>query len=190
MAVGRDGELLARVALLKDVADDFHQDGLSRTALLDNESVRTLHLRSAAVEQAAFVLAEVNFVHHLLNVAAVGAHEVDDFLPVLLAAALEDVAEGVEQDIVTGVAAVSLVAEEQGRPLVVGHSSGAGVGQHIDRQHARRESELIPVGCVQRALALLDGNFRNIADCESVVVRSGNVQRIVSHVFVHINYLQ
>ena len=39
-----------------------------------------------------------------------------NLLPVLLAAALEDVAEGVEQNIVAGVAAVSLVAEEQGSP--------------------------------------------------------------------------
>ena len=189
VAVGRDGELLARVALLKDVTYNFHQNGLSRTTLLDNESVRALHLRCAAVEQAALILAEVNFVHHLLNVAAVGAHQVDDLLPVLLAAALENVAEGIEQYIVTSVAAVSLVAKEQGRPLMVGHRGRAGVRQHIDRQHTSRECEFIPVGCVQCALALLDGNFRDVANSKRIVMGSGYIQRVVSHVLVHNNYL-
>ncbi len=84
------------MTLSKDVANDFHQNGLSCTALLDDKCVRALHLSSAAVEQAAFVLAEIDLVHHLLDVTAIGADQVDDLLPVLLAAALENVAEGVE----------------------------------------------------------------------------------------------
>ena len=180
---------LPGIALGEDVAHDLHQDGLSGTALLDDEGVRALHLRCAAVEQAALVLAEVNLVHHLLHVAAVGAHQVDDLLPVLLAAALENVAEGVEQHIVAGVAAIGLVAQEQGRPLMVGHRGGAGVRQHIDGQHAGREGEFIPVGGLQCALALLDGNFRDVANSKRIVMRSGYIQRVVSHVLVHNNYL-
>ena len=189
VAVGRNSELLARITAVQDIANDFHQNGLSCTALLDDKGVRALHLLGAAVEQAALVLAEVNLVHHLLNVAAVGAHEVDDLLPVLLAAALENVAEGVEQYVITSVAAVSLVAEEQGRPLMVGHRGRAGVRQHIDRQHTSRECEFIPVGCVQCALALLDGNFRDVANSKRIVMGSGYIQRVVSHVLVHNNYL-
>ena len=179
MAVGGDGEDLAGMTLGQDLLHDLHQDGLSGTALLDDEGVGTLHLSGAAVEQATLILAEIDLVHHLLNVAAVSADQIDDLLPVLLAAALENVAEGVQQDIVTGVAAVSLVAQEQGGPLLVGHGGGAGVRQHIDGQHAGGEGEFIVVGGLQGALALLDGHIGNVADCKRKVVRSGNVQRIL-----------
>ena len=133
----------------------------------------------AAIEQAALVLAQINFVHHLLNVAAIGANEVDDLLPVLLAAALEDVAEGVEQNVITGVAAVSLVAEEQACPLMIGHCSGTGVGQHINGQHAGRECELVVMSSLKSALTLLNGYFRKITDCVSKMMRCGYVQRIL-----------
>ena len=179
VTIRRNGELLARVTLSKDVANDFHQNGLSCTALLDNKCVRALHLSCAAIEQAAFVLAQINFVHHLLNVAAIGANEVDDLLPVLLAAALEDVAEGVEQNVITGVAAVSLVAEEQACPLMIGHCSGTGVGQHINGQHAGRECELVVMSSLKSALTLLNGYFRKITDCVSEMMRCGYVQRIL-----------
>ncbi len=151
------------MTLSKDVANDFHQNGLSCTALLDDEGVGALHLSSAAIEQAALVLAEEQLIHHLLDITAVGADQVDALLPVLLAAALEDVAEGVQQNIVAGVAAVSLVAEEQACPLLVGHSGGAGVRQHVHSQQSRGERKLIPVRSVQSALALLNGYFRKIA---------------------------
>ena len=185
VTVGRNGEYLARMTSSQDLLNDFHQNGLSCTALLDDEGVRTLHLSCAAVEQAAFVLAQINFVHHLLDVAAVGANEVQNLLPVLLAAALEDVAEGVEQNVITGVAAVSLVAEEQGSQLLVGHCGGAGVGQHINGQHAGRECELVPVRCVQSALALLNGCLRKIAYSVCTVLRHCYIQRIVLLVLVH-----
>ena len=179
VTIRRNGELLARVTLSKDVANDFHQNGLSCTALLDDKCVRALHLSCAAIEQAAFVLAQINFVHHLLNVAAIGANEVDDLLPVLLAAALEDVAEGVEQNVITGVAAVSLVAEEQACPLMIGHCSGTGVGQHINGQHAGRECELVVMSSLKSALTLLNGDFRKITDCVSKMMGCGYVQRIL-----------
>ena len=189
MAVGRDGKLLAGVTAIEDIANNFHQDGLSCTTLLDNEGVRALHLLCATIEEAALILAEVNFVHHFLYVATVGAHEVDDLLPVLLAAALKDVAEGIEQYIITGVAAIRLVAEEQRRPLLVGHRGGAGVGQHINGQHTGREREFIPVSCIQSALALLNRNVRQIANSKREMMGCGYIQRVVSHVLVHINYL-
>ena len=179
VAVGGNGEDLAGMTLGQDLLHDLHQDGLSGTALLDDEGVGALHLSGAAVEQAALILAEVDLVHHLLHVTAVGADQVDDLLPVLLAAALENVAEGVQQDIVAGVAAVSLVAQEQGGPLMVGHGGGAGVGQHVDGQHAGGESELVVVSGLQSALTLLNGNFGKVTDCKGEMMGGGNAQRIL-----------
>ena len=167
------------MTLGQDLLDDLHQDGLSGTALLDDEGVGTLHLSGAAVEQATLVLAEVDLVHHLLHVTAIGADQVDDLLPVLLAAALENVAEGVQQDIVAGVAAVSLITQEQRSPLVVGHGSGAGVRQHIDGQHAGGESKLVVVGGLQGTLTLLDGDFGEVTDGKCEMMGGGNAQRIL-----------
>ena len=189
VAVGGDGEDLAGMTLGQDLLDDLHQDGLSGTALLDDEGVGALHLSGAAVEQATLVLAEIDLVHHLLNVAAVGADQVDDLLPVLLAATLENVAEGVQQDIVAGVAAIGLVTQEQGGPLLVGHGSGAGVRQHVDGQHSGGESELVPVSGVQGALTLLDGSLGQIAHDVSAMLRHRHIQGIVLHVLVHFDYL-
>ena len=170
------------MTLGQDLLHDLHQDGLSGTALLDDEGVGALHLSSAAVEQAALVLAEIDLVHHLLDVTAIGADQVDDLLPVLLAAALENVAEGIQQHIVAGVAAVGLVAQEQGGPLLVRHGGGAGVGQHVDRQHACGECELIVMGGLQDALALLHGDVGDVADGKGKVMGCGDIQRIfVTH---------
>ena len=187
VAVGGDGEDLAGMTGSQDLLHDLHQDGLSGTALLDDEGVGALHLLGAAVEQAALVLAEEQLIHHLLQIAAVGADQVDALLPVLLAAALENVAEGVQQDIVAGVAAVGLVTQHHGSPLLVGHSGGTGVGQHVDGQQSRGERELIPVGSVQSALALLNGSLRKIAHHIRAVLGhlNGLGQRIVLHIFVH-----
>ena len=187
VAVGGDGEDLAGMTGSQDLLHDLHQDGLSGTALLDDEGVGALHLSSAAVEQAALVLAEIDLVHHLLDVTAIGADQVDDLLPVLLAAALENVAEGIQQHIVAGVAAVGLVAQEQGCPLLVGHCGGTGVRQHIHSQHAGGECKLIPVRSVQSALALLNGSLRKIAHHIRAVLGhlNGLGQRIVLHIFVH-----
>ena len=184
VAVGGDGEDLAGMTGNQDLLHDLHQHGLSGTALLDDEGVGALHLLGAAVEQAALVLAEVDLVHHLLHVPAVGADQVDDLLPVLLAAALEDVAEGVQQHIVAGVAAIGLVAQKQGGPLVVGHGGGAGVGQHINGQHAGGEGELIVVGGLQSALTLLHSDLGNIADGEGKMMGGGNVQLVLFHGFL------
>ena len=62
------------MTLCKDLLYDLHENGLCRSALLDDEGVGALHLCCTAVEQAALVLAEVQLVHHLLNVPAIGAH--------------------------------------------------------------------------------------------------------------------
>ena len=189
VAVGGDGEDLAGMTLGQDLLHDLHQDGLSGTALLDDEGIGALHLSSAAVEQAALVLAEIDLVHHLLDVTAIGADQVDDLLPVLLAAALENVAEGIQQHIVAGVAAVGLVTQEQGRPLLVGHSGGTGVRQHIHSQHAGGECKLIPVRSVQSALALFNGSLRKIAYHICAVLRHRHVQGIVLRILVHFVYL-
>ena len=182
VAVGGDGEDLARMAGSEDLLDNLHQHGFRCTALLDDEGVGALHLGCAAVKEAALVFGQVDLFHHGLDVAAVGADEVDDLLPVLFAAALKDVAEGVEQDIVAGVAAIRLVAQEQGSPLVVGHGGGAGVGEHIDRQHAGGECKLVIMGGLQDALALLNGNVGNVADGKGKVMGCGDIQRIfVTH---------
>ena len=181
VAVGGDGEHLARVPGREDVAHDLHEHRLRRAALLDDEGVGPLHLRGAAVEEAALVLAEVELVHQLLDVAAVGAHEVDGLLPVLLAAALEDVAEGVEKDVVTGVAAIGLIAKEEGGPLVVGHCCCAGVGQHVHSQHPGGECKLVVVRGLKGALALLHGDRGQVADRKGTVARGGYVQRILFH---------
>ena len=143
----------------------------------------------AAVEQAALVLAEIDLVHHLLDVTAIGADQVDDLLPVLLAAALENVAEGIQQHIVAGVAAVGLVTQEQGCPLLVGHSGGTGVRQHIHSQHAGGERKLIPVRSIQSALALFNGSLRKIAHHICAVLRHRHVQGIVLRILVHFVYL-
>ena len=189
VAVGGDREHLARMTLGEDLLDDLHQDGLRGAALLDDEGVGALHLGGAAVEQSAFVLGKVDVLHHSLHVAAVGADIVDDLLPVLLAAALEDVAEGVEKDVVAGVAAVGLVAQEQGCPLLVGHSGGTGVRQHIHSQHAGGERKLIPVRSVQSALALFNGSLRKIAHHICAVLRHRHIQGIVLRILVHFVYL-
>ena len=162
MAVGRNGEDLTGMTLGHDLLDHLEQDGLCSTTLLDDEGVGALQLCCAAVEQTAFVLAQVQLVHHLVDVGAVGADQVDGLLPVLFAAALEDVTESVQQDIVALVTAVALVAQEHGSPLCVGHSGGAGVGQHINSQHAGGESELIVVSSLQSALTLFHGDFGNV----------------------------
>ena len=177
------------MTLGQDLLHDLHQDGLSGTALLDDEGVGALHLSSAAIEQAALVLAEIDLVHHLLDVTAIGADQVDDLLPVLLAAALENVAEGIQQHIVAGVAAVGLVAQEQGCPLLVGHSGGTGVRQHIHSQHAGGERKLIPVRSVQSALALFNGSLRKIAHHICAVLRHRHIQGIVLRILVHFVYL-
>ena len=80
----------------QDLLHDLHQDGLSGTALLNDKAVGALHLGSAAVEQAALILAQVQLVHHLLHIPAVGTYQVDDSLPIFLTAPLKDVAEGVQ----------------------------------------------------------------------------------------------
>ena len=179
MAIGGDGKDLAGMTLGQDLLDNLHQNGLSGTALLNDKAVGALHLSGAAVKQAALILAEVDLVHHLLHVAAVGADQIDDLLPVLLAAALENVAEGVQQDIVAGVAAIGLVPQEQGSPLVVGHGGGAGVRQHIHGQHAGGECELVVMGGFQSALALFDGHVGDIADSKGKMMGGGNIQRIL-----------
>ena len=182
VAVGGDGEDLARMAGGEDLLDDLHQDGLGCAALLDDEGVGALHLGCAAVKQAALVFGQVDLLHHGLDVTAVSPDKIDDLLPVLLAAALKDVAEGVEQDVVAGVAAVGLVAQEQGGPLLVRHGGGAGVGQHVDRQHACGECELIVMGGLQDALALLHGDVGDVADGKGKVMGCGDIQRIfVTH---------
>ena len=182
VAVGGDGEDLARMAGGEDLLDDLHQNGFRCAALLDDEGVGALHLGCAAVKEAALVFGQVDLFHHRLDVAAVGADKIEDLFPVLFAAALKDVAEGVEQDIVAGVAAICLVAQEQGGPLVVGHGGGAGVGEHIDRQHTGRECKLIIMGGFQDAFALLDGNVGNIADGKGKMMGRGDIQRIfVAH---------
>ena len=179
MAVGGDGEDLTGVTLGQDLLNDLHQDGLCCTALLDDECVGTLHLCCAAVEQAAFVLAQVQLVHQLVDVLAAGTDQVNSVLPVLLAAALEDVAECVQQAVVTVVTAVCLVAQHQSGPLDVGHSGGTGVGQHVDGQHASGECELVPVSSVQSTLTLLDGDLGQVTDCVSVRVGSSCLQGIL-----------
>ena len=166
----------------KDLLDDLHQNGFRCAALLDDEGVGALHLGCAAVKEAALVFGQVDLFHHGLDVAAVGADKIEDLFPVLFAAALKDVAEGVEQDIVAGVAAIGLVAQHQGGPLLVGHGGGAGVGEHIDRQHTGGECKLIIMGGFQDAFALLDGNVGNIADGKGKMMGRGDIQRIfVAH---------
>ena len=182
VAVGGDGEDLTRMTGGEDLLDDLHQNGFRCAALLDDEGVGALHLGCAAVKEAALVFGQVDLFHHRLDVAAVGADKIEDLFPVLFAAALKDVAEGVEQDIVAGVAAICLIAQEQGSPLVVGHGGGAGVGEHIDRQHTGGECKLIIMGGFQDAFALLDGNVGNIADGKGKMMGRGDIQRIfVAH---------
>ena len=86
----------------------------------------------------------------------------DGLLPVLLAAPLKHVAEGVQQDVVALVPAVGLVAQEHGGPLDVGHGGGAGVGEHIHGQHAGREGKFVVVGGFQGALPLLHGDLGDV----------------------------
>ena len=143
------------MALGHDLLDHLKEDGFRCAALLDQEGVGALHLCGAAVEQAALVFAEVELVHHLFDVLAVGADQINGLLPVLLAAALKDVAEGVEQDVVALVAAVGLVAQEHRGPLLIGHGGGAGVGKHINSQKAGRERKFVVMGRLQGALTLL-----------------------------------
>ena len=185
VAVGGDGKDLAGVALGQNLLHNLHQHGLCGPALLDDKAVGALHLRGAAVEEASLILAQVQLVHHLLHVPAVGAHQVDGLLPVLLPAPLKDVAEGIQQDIIAGVPAIGLVAQEEGGPLLVGHGGGAGVGQHVHRQHPGGEGELVVVGGLQGTLTLLDGDGGQVADREGEVMGSGNVQGIIRHVLVH-----
>ena len=65
---------------------------------------------------------------------------------------------------------------------MVGHGGGAGVGEHIDRQHAGGECKLIIMGGFQDAFALLDGNVGNIADGKGKMMGRGDIQRIfVAH---------
>ena len=144
---------------------------------------------AGSLTQAALVLTEIDLVHHLLDITAIGVDQVDDLLPVLLAAPLENVAEGIQQHIVAGVAAIGLVAQEQGRPPLVGHSGGTGVRQHIHSQHAGGECKLIPVRSVQSALALLNGSLRKIAHHIRAVLRHRHVQGIVLRILVHFVYL-
>ena len=185
MAVGGDGKDLAGVALGQNLLHNLHQHGLGGPALLDDKAVGALHLRGAAVEEASLILAQVQLIHHLLHVPAVGAHQVDGLLPVLLPAPLKDVAEGIQQDIIAGVPAIGLVAQEEGGPLLVGHGGGAGVRQHIHGQHSGGESELVVMRGLQGPLTLLHGDGGQVADGEGEVMRSGNVQGIVRHVLVH-----
>ena len=62
---------------------------------------------------------------------------------------------------------------------MIGHCSGAGVGQHINGQHAGRECELVVMSSLKSALTLLNGYFRKITDCVSEMMRCGYVQRIL-----------
>lgn len=119
-------------ALAKDLAHELEQDGLCGAALRQDERVRALHLRGAAVEQATLIFAQIQLVHHAVDVLAVRADEIDDVL--LIVAALEAVAQGVQQDVVALVAAVGFVAEEHGRPLHIGHGRRAGIGEHVHRR--------------------------------------------------------
>ena len=185
VAVGGDGKDLAGVALGQNLLHNLHQHGLCGPALLDDKAVGALHLRGAAVEEASLILAQVQLIHHLLHVPAVGAHQVDGLLPVLLPAPLKDVAEGIQQDIIAGVPAIGLVAQEEGGPLLVGHGGGAGVGQHIHGQHSGGEGELVVMRGLQGPLTLLHGDGGQVADGEGEVMGSGNVQGIVRHVLVH-----
>ena len=100
------------MALAEDLAHELEQDGLCGAALRQDERVRALHLRGAAVEQATLIFAQIQLVHHAVDVLAVRADEIDDVL--LIVAALEAVAQGVQQDVVALVAAVGFVAEEHG----------------------------------------------------------------------------
>ena len=178
VTVGGDGEHLAGMALGHDLLDHFEQHGFRCTALLDDEGVGALQLCGAAVEQTALVLAQVQLVHELVNVGAVSADQVDGFLPVLFAAALEDVTEGFQQHIVALVAAVGFVAQEHGGPLHIGHGGGAGVGEHVHGQHACGEGELIVVGGLQGTFPLLHGDFGDVAGDIGVAAGGLHIQGI------------
>ena len=179
VTIGGNGEFPAGVTLTQDIPHDLHQHGLRRPALLDDKGVGTLHLGRAAVEEAALVLAEIDLIHHLLHIPAIGADKVNDLFPVFLPAPLENVPERVQQYVVAGVAAVGLVPQEQGGPLLVRHGGGAGVGEHIHRQKAGGEGELIVVCGFQGPLPLLNGNLGNIADSKGKMMGRGNIQRIL-----------
>jgi len=187
VTVGRNGEDLAGMTLGHDLLDHLKQHGLGSAALLNDEGVGALQLSGAAVEQTAFVLAQIQLIHHLVDVGAVGADQVDRLLPVLFAAALEDVAEGIQQNVVTLVTAVALVAQEHHGPLCVGHGGGAGVGQHVHGQHTCGESELVVVSGLQGALTLFNGHLGNITG--NIGNRAGSLY-VQGIFFCHFDYLQ
>ena len=160
VAVGGDGEILAGMPLVQNLGDDGKEYRLGGPALGHDKSVRPLHLGGAAVKKPALVLAQVHLIHHFVNVLAVGAHQVNDAL--LVVPALKAVPQGVQQDIVTLVAAVGFVAQHQGGPLHVSHGGGAGIGQHVNGEHARGKGKFVVVGGLQGAFALLQGDVGDI----------------------------
>ena len=176
---------LAGVALAEDLAHELEQDGLCGAALRQDERVRALHLRGAAVEQATLIFAQIQLVHHAVDVLAVRADEIDDVL--LIVAALEAVAQGVQQDVVALVAAVGFVAEEHGRPLHIGHGRRAGIGEHVHRQHACGEGKFIVVRGLEGAFALRSGDAGDVPRDISKGARGSNVQGIffVIHTDLH-----
>ena len=161
VAVGGDGELPAREALSQDFPHHLKEHALCRPSLGEEEGVGPLHLGRASVEEPARVLAEVEFVHHPVDVRAVGADKVDG--PLLAIPPLEGVPHGLQQDVVAPVPPVGLVPQHEGGPLHVRHGGGAGVGEHIHGEHPGGEGELVVVGGLEGPFPLFHGDLRDVA---------------------------
>ena len=164
VTVGGDGEDLTGITLGENLLHDFHQHRFGSTALLNDESIGALHLGSTTIKETTLILTEIDFFYHLLHIAAVGTDQIQNLLPVLLAAALKDVAECIQQHIIAGIAAIGFIAHKESCPLVVGHGSGTGVGEHVHRQHASGESKLIVVQCFQHTFTLFYRHIGDVAD--------------------------
>ena len=121
MAIGRDGVDLAWRALIENIAHDLEEHRFSRTSLLENKGIGPFHLSRASIEQAALLLMQIKPVHEQVDVLAVRAEQVEAPMPVLLPSTLKNIAESIEQHIIALVSTIGLIAQEERRPLLVGH---------------------------------------------------------------------
>jgi hypothetical protein len=95
----------------------------------------------------------------------------------------EDVLHGVAELIEAAAAGVAFVAFHNGRPLVGGHGSGAGIGEQVDEDIVGGEEKKIVAGGAEQLLALHAGGPANrfdAFDAERFDDRQGHVSLVLT----------